>query len=110
MDLATLKQKILANTYQKPSELANDMRLIFNNAMTYNDPKSRVYSHAKSLGEYWESAWAQLNITDDILDRPPTIDAMTDFVEKCHRFVDITSLNYLFPLISYGAYLQSYSR
>lgn len=89
MDLTTIKKNQEAGVYKKPADIAIDVRLIFENAMTYNMPDSKVYVHAKSLGEFFENAWANVPsafiTAEDILDRPPSGEALADFVEKCHR-------------------------
>ncbi len=84
MDLQTVKSKLDLNHYKRMEDVASDIRLTFINAMTYNAPGSRVYSHAKSLSEYWEQNWANINKADDV-DKPPTTEEMTQWVEKCHR-------------------------
>lgn len=85
MDLKTLKKNFDSGFYQAPSDLANDMRLIFLNAMTYNDPTSKVFSHAKTQREFFESAWTNLVNVEEDKDRPPNVEQLTEFVEKCHR-------------------------
>jgi hypothetical protein len=85
MDLSTIKENFENGYYRTASELATDVRLIFMNAMTYNDPSSKVYTHAKTLREYWENHWAQVVGIESDADRPPNIELLTEFVEKCHR-------------------------
>ncbi len=85
MDLGTVKRKLERGAYRRPSELAADVRLIFSNAMTYNTPNSKVYNYARTLSDFWESSWAQIANTDDAIDRPPSMEAITEFVEKSHR-------------------------
>jgi hypothetical protein len=86
MDLFTVKNKFDRGLYSNQRELASDIRLIFTNAMTYNLPGSKVYNHAKSLSDVFEIQWLQIaKSDDDIQDRPPTPEMLSDFVEKCHR-------------------------
>eukprot|EP00599_Poterioochromonas_sp_BG-1_P000061 CAMPEP_0173146270 /NCGR_PEP_ID=MMETSP1105-20130129/8390_1 /TAXON_ID=2985 /ORGANISM="Ochromonas sp., Strain BG-1" /LENGTH=157 /DNA_ID=CAMNT_0014060433 /DNA_START=1 /DNA_END=470 /DNA_ORIENTATION=- len=85
MDLGTVKKKLERGAYRRPSELAADVRLIFSNAMTYNTPNSKVYNYARTLSDFWESSWAQIANTDDAIDRPPSMEAISEFVEKSHR-------------------------
>jgi hypothetical protein len=85
MDLKTLKRNFDNNMYHTPASLASDVRLIFLNAMTYNDPNSKVFNHAKAQREYFESLWAGLVHSDEDQDRPPNVEQLTSFVEKCHR-------------------------
>ncbi|RYH29039.1 hypothetical protein EON65_09880 [archaeon] len=84
MDLKTLRQNLDKGIYSRPGEFAADMRLIFSNAMTYNIPGSRVYNHAKSLGDFFETSWVQLVNDCDDIDKPPTKETLTVFVEKVH--------------------------
>lgn len=86
MDLSTVKDNLDKGLYKNHSEAAEDVRLIFTNAMTYNLPESRVYTHAKSLSEFFETQWATIAKSDaDIKNRTPSMEALADFVEKCHR-------------------------
>jgi hypothetical protein len=85
MDLTTVKKKLDSGAYKKPSELATDVRLIFHNAMTYNAPNSKVYNMARAMSDFWESQWAEIASADDAIDRPPSKESLTEFVEKCHR-------------------------
>jgi hypothetical protein len=85
MDLSTVKKKLDNASYKKPSDLAADVRLIFSNAMTYNAPNSKVYNYARSLSDFWESSWAEIANADDAIDRPPTMEALTAFVDRCNQ-------------------------
>ncbi len=86
MDLSTVKDKLEKGAYSSHFEAAEDIRLIFTNAMTYNLPESKVYTHAKSLSEFFETQWGTIaKSEEDIRNRPPTMDSLSDFVEKCHR-------------------------
>jgi hypothetical protein len=87
MDLRTIKSNLEHGRYLKSTEAAADVRLIFSNAMTYNAPGSRVYTNAKSLGEFWESNWASIAGAEDDIDRPPSKEALLAFVEKSHLYV-----------------------
>jgi hypothetical protein len=96
MDLSTVKSNVEKGLYRNYSEAAEDIRLIFTNAMTYNLPESKVYSHAKSLGEFFETQWATFAKSDeDVRNRPPTMEALSDFVEKCHRYFRLFVLSRL---------------
>ncbi|KAK7260637.1 hypothetical protein RIF29_26857 [Crotalaria pallida] len=57
MDLGTIKSKLAAGAYPGPSEFANDVRLTFSNAKTYNQPGSDVHIMADTLGKYFEVRW-----------------------------------------------------
>ena len=86
MDLRTVREKLETKMFSSPLEAANDVRLIFLNAMTYNAPGSRVYVYAKTLSDMWETSCAGLLNQEDDLDRPATIEEMTHWVDKCHRY------------------------
>jgi hypothetical protein len=86
MDLTTVKKNLEKGVYKKPADLAADVRLVFSNAMTYNAPNSKIYHMARTLSEFWEENWAQIASADDLIDRPPTMELLTEFVEKCHRY------------------------
>lgn len=85
MDLNTIKKNVMGGHYQREEDAAEDIRLIFINAMTYNAPGSRVYANAKSLSEYWENCWAGVYRATEDVNRPPNTTEMTNWVEKCHR-------------------------
>lgn len=90
MDLTTLKKKFDSGKYSSPTELAYDTRLIFSNAMTYNLQNSRVYTHAKTLGDFFENNWSLITNARDSKDRPPSSEALMEFVEKCYRFLNFS--------------------
>jgi hypothetical protein len=94
MDLKTLKRNVDNNIYKTPSSLADDVRLIYLNAMTYNDPNSKIFNHAKAQKEFFESLWNGIVRADEDQDRPPNFEQLTSFVEKCHRMTpdDLTQV------------------
>jgi hypothetical protein len=85
MDLSTIKSNFDDGLYQTSSDLAFDMRLVFFNAMTYNPTGSKVYAHARSLSDFWESHWTNVVLPEDDVDRPPNADQLKELVEQCHR-------------------------
>lgn len=85
MDLQTVKTKLDSFKYTNESEVVADIRLIFLNAMTYNSPGSRVYVHAKSLSDFFESNCSILFKNIEDVDKPASTDEMIQFVDKCHR-------------------------
>ncbi|CAJ1975976.1 unnamed protein product [Sphenostylis stenocarpa] len=63
MDFSTIKRKMKAKDgsgYKNVREIYCDVRLIFRNAMTYNDEKHDIHIMAKSLLEKFEKKWLQL--------------------------------------------------
>ena len=63
MDIGTIKTKTEAKDgtgYQNVREIYADVRLVFKNAMKYNDEKDDVHVMAKTLLEKFEEKWLQL--------------------------------------------------
>ncbi|XP_050379394.1 transcription factor GTE4 [Argentina anserina] len=58
MDLGTIKSKLVKNWYKSPKEFAEDVRLTFDNAMTYNPPGQDVHVMAEQLSKIFEERWA----------------------------------------------------
>ncbi|XP_010524841.1 PREDICTED: transcription factor GTE6 [Tarenaya hassleriana] len=62
MDFSTIKNQMEAKDgtgYKHVMQIYTDMKLVFENAMKYNEEKSDVYSMAKTLLEKFEEKWAQ---------------------------------------------------
>ncbi|KAL2641951.1 hypothetical protein R1flu_009538 [Riccia fluitans] len=64
MDLGTIKKKLDSAQYQVPAEFADDVRLTFSNAMTYNPVGHDVYVMAQVLRSLFEERWK--NIEDKV--------------------------------------------
>lgn len=62
MDLGTVKTNLNANWYRSPREFAEDVRLTFRNAMTYNPEGQDVHIMAKQLSHIFEERWATMEI------------------------------------------------
>ncbi|KAF8395221.1 hypothetical protein HHK36_019163 [Tetracentron sinense] len=63
MDLSTIKNQMEAKDgagYKNVREICADVRLVFKNAMTYNDERSDVHVMAKTLLAKFEEKWLQL--------------------------------------------------
>ncbi|KAL2496820.1 Transcription factor GTE4 [Forsythia ovata] len=60
MDLGTVKTKLNQNLYKSPVEFAEDVRLTFQNAMTYNPKEQDVYMMAEQLSKIFEDKWASI--------------------------------------------------
>ncbi|KAA8524275.1 hypothetical protein F0562_010698 [Nyssa sinensis] len=58
MDLGTVKSRLNKNWYKSPKEFAEDVRLTFQNAMTYNPKGQDVYVMAEQLLKIFEDKWA----------------------------------------------------
>ncbi|KAM7271947.1 hypothetical protein ACFE04_031161 [Oxalis oulophora] len=65
MDLGTIKTRLNDNWYKSPKEFAEDVRLTFNNAMTYNPKGQDVHVMAEQLSNMFEDKWATLEADYD---------------------------------------------
>lgn len=57
MDLGTVKSRLNKNWYKSPKEFAEDVRLTFSNAMTYNPKGQDVHVMAEQLLKVFEDRW-----------------------------------------------------
>ncbi|CAL5336011.1 unnamed protein product [Camellia sinensis] len=60
MDLGTVKSRLAKNWYKSPKEFAEDVRLTFHNAMTYNPKGQDVHIMAEELSNIFEEKWAAI--------------------------------------------------
>lgn len=60
MDLGTVKSRLSKNWYKTPKEFAEDVRLTFNNAMTYNPKGQDVHFMAEQLLQIFEERWPSI--------------------------------------------------
>lgn len=63
MDLGTIKNRMEAkdgSEYKNVREIYADVRLVFKNAMKYNDEGEDVYVMAQSLLKKFEEKWLKL--------------------------------------------------
>ncbi|XP_022750824.1 transcription factor GTE4-like isoform X2 [Durio zibethinus] len=60
MDLGTVKSRLNKNWYKSPREFAEDVRLTFRNAMTYNPKGQDVHIMAEQLSQIFEDKWAPI--------------------------------------------------
>ncbi|PIA59002.1 hypothetical protein AQUCO_00400096v1 [Aquilegia coerulea] len=63
MDFSTIKNQMEAKDgtgYKNVREICADVRLVFKNAMTYNEERNDVHVMAKTLLEKFEEKWLQL--------------------------------------------------
>ncbi|CAA2972000.1 transcription factor GTE4 isoform X1 [Olea europaea subsp. europaea] len=60
MDLGSVKAKLNQNVYKSPLEFAEDVRLTFRNALTYNPKEQDVYMMAEQLSKIFENKWASI--------------------------------------------------
>ncbi|XP_065848745.1 transcription factor GTE4-like [Euphorbia lathyris] len=72
MDLGTVKTKLNKNWYKSPEEFAEDVRLTFHNAMTYNPMGHDVHIMAEMLLQIFEERWAVIKSEYDCEMRFPS--------------------------------------
>lgn len=60
MDLGTVKDRLNQNWYKSPLEFAEDVRLVFQNAMTYNPKGQDVYVMAEQMSKTFEDKWVTI--------------------------------------------------
>ncbi|CAN4096968.1 unnamed protein product [Withania somnifera] len=60
MDLGTIKTRLSQNWYKSPMEFAEDVRLVFRNAMTYNPKGHDVHVMSEQLLKIFEDRWAAI--------------------------------------------------
>lgn len=60
MDLGTVKSRLNTNWYKSPKEFAEDVRLTFHNAMTYNPKGHDVHIMAEILSKMFEEKWSSV--------------------------------------------------
>lgn len=85
MDLGTVKSNVAAGAYAGPLEFADDVRLTFSNAMTYNPPGNDVHLMADTLNKYFELRWKTIEKKlprSDVLPLPAKPDNCGDVKTK----------------------------
>lgn len=60
MDLGTVKTRLNKKLYKSPRDFAEDVRLTFSNAMTYNSKGQDVHVMAETLSKMFEEGWAPI--------------------------------------------------
>ncbi|CAL9059897.1 unnamed protein product [Musa banksii] len=71
MDLGTVKSRLADDCYNSPHEFAEDVRLTFWNAMTYNLKGQDVHAMADQLLQIFEERWLAIEAEFAHLPRPP---------------------------------------
>jgi hypothetical protein len=62
MDFGTIKARLSQNFYKSAREFAEDVRLTFQNAMTYNPKGQDVHVMAEQLSTIFEERWAVIEV------------------------------------------------
>lgn len=74
MDLETVKSRLDKNWYNSPMEFAEDVRLTFHNAMTYNPKGQDVHAMAELLLNLFEEKWKIIEADYIRESKPPVKD------------------------------------
>lgn len=75
MDFSTIRKKLDDKKYSNPEDFAEDVRLVFSNAKTYNGKGTDVYVMAEQIQDVFESHYSRL-------------------IQKLENMVERTSLKY----------------
>jgi hypothetical protein len=62
MDLGTVEEKLLCNSYVSAAQVERDVRLIFDNARHFNQPEDAVHQMAGKLLKLFSCLWVQANL------------------------------------------------
>lgn len=62
MDLGTVKRNLLGRVYREPGQMADDVRLVWDNCYRYNGDKHAVSLAAKKMSEMFERDWAKADV------------------------------------------------
>ncbi|KAG6508469.1 transcription factor GTE4-like isoform X1 [Zingiber officinale] len=71
MDFGTVKSRLAKNWYSSPRDFAEDVRLTFRNAMTYNPKGQDVHVMADQLLQLFEELWPAIEGEFSYLAYPP---------------------------------------
>ncbi|RWW60830.1 hypothetical protein BHE74_00032142, partial [Ensete ventricosum] len=91
MDFSTIKNQMEAKEgsgYKNVREIYADVRLVFTNAMTYNDGRTDIHVMAKTLLEKFEEKWLQLlpKVVEELDELNLHLEKLRELViQKCRR-------------------------
>lgn len=91
MDLGTIKRKLDKKQYASLSEFADDIRLTFNNAMTYNPQGNDVHQAAYALLTIFQRDWDVLNEKLERTDGDGEVDVLNRSSSQLPEIVRATS-------------------
>lgn len=60
MDLSTIEKRLKSGAYTNPGQFSDDMRLIWNNAMTYNPKHTSFYHMTTVIKDYFEKLFREV--------------------------------------------------
>jgi hypothetical protein len=110
-DLGTIKAKLHAIAYRKRKEVADDIRLVFTNAMLYNPSNNLVHIAAKNLLQTFEEAYQVILATsyssesNQLIKSNPnsyqkvsSLDSLREFVsESCDSTISTPFVDFATP-------------
>jgi Bromodomain len=62
MDLGTITTRLKHDHYANPLEVLEDVRLVWRNCRTFNEPGSDVYKACDELAGYFDQLWKQARL------------------------------------------------
>lgn len=62
MDLGTIASRLESNLYGSPGAVAEDVRLVWRNCRTFNEPGSDVYKSCDELAGFFDQLWKQAKL------------------------------------------------
>ncbi|RZS16108.1 hypothetical protein BHM03_00048046, partial [Ensete ventricosum] len=95
MDFSTIKNQMEAKEgsgYKNVREIYADVRLVFTNAMTYNDGRTDIHVMAKTLLEKFEEKWLQLlpKVVEELDELNLHLEKLRELViQKCRCMTDM---------------------
>jgi len=70
MDLGTIKENIDNGVYTNPHGFAEDVRLVWKNAITYNQPGSDICLMAQTMSDFFEDKFVQAELLEEQAQSP----------------------------------------
>ncbi|KAL8151107.1 hypothetical protein V2J09_020915 [Rumex salicifolius] len=104
MDLGTIRTRLDTKWYKAPKEFAEDVRLTFRNAMTYNMEEHDVNKFAKQLLKLFEGSW--MKIEADYLRQSKAVNSKLDLPTQVLTSAPARSLLTTPPLPPISAHLS----
>lgn len=86
MDLRTVLNSLNSDSYSSIERCTSDIRQIWQNAMIYNAPGSKVYIAAQHMSQVWEQMFASIFSKYEDCSRPPNLQEMSEWVGMCQRY------------------------
>ncbi|TFJ88324.1 hypothetical protein NSK_000673 [Nannochloropsis salina CCMP1776] len=89
MDLGTIKGRLESGHYTKHAQVAEDVRLVWNNCKTYNQEGSYLYKIADKLAGKFEEKYSKIKTEEpdgpEDENQPPSLEDKRQFRENMYR-------------------------